>query len=95
MVALRDLPRENLLGHRVLDISLHRPSQRPRTVDRVEPLLGQPLFGFGRQRESDLVVLETGLDFPDPQVDYLLDLLTSEGIEDYDLVYPVQELGPE
>ena len=69
--------------------------QRPRTVDRVEALPGEELLRRVRELELDLALGQAGPKSTQLDVDDLLDVVSTERIEDHDLVDTVEELRAE
>jgi hypothetical protein len=56
LIALGELPLQDLVGDGVLDQSLEGPHQRTRPVLGIVPLLDEQLFGFFRDGDEDLAL---------------------------------------
>ena len=57
-----DVAAQEFLGERILQIFLHRPTQRSRAELRVVSLLNEEVRGRLRETDLDILVFEAGLD---------------------------------
>ena len=80
---------------RIEHAALNRPLQRPRAVGRIIPLAHELVPGRVGERDVDLALLQPPGQPGDLDIDDLLHVLAPEGVEEDDLVDPVQELRPE
>ena len=87
-----DLTGEQQLGQLITDGLLHQAAQRPGTVDRVEPTLGQPLFGRQRHLQIQAPRSQPLLQLSQLDVDDLHQLVGLETLEDQHVIEPVDEL---
>ena len=93
--AVRDLAGQDLVGQRVLHLALDDALQRPRAVDRVVALVGQPGARRLVEVERDLAILEQLLQPRELDVDDLRHVAPLQAVEQDDVVEPVEELRPE
>ena len=90
-----DLAAQQRPGQVVTDRRLHQPTQRSRTVQRVEPGHGQPLAGGIGDVESQPPGGQSGAERGQLDVDDPHQVLDRQRVEDHHVVEPVQELGLE
>ena len=94
--AALEVPADELLGQRILDIALNRAAEGPRAVRPVlARLLDDPVDDLGRELEPDLAVDEVVVQLLDEQVGDRPEVVVRERLEDDDLVDAVDELGVE
>src|SRR5215207_230113 len=79
----------------VLDVASYGPRQRSSAELRVVALLGEKLLRGVRDLDLDALAFEVLVQAGEHDVHDLQHVLLGEGLEDDDLIYPVQELGPE
>src|SRR5918997_121535 len=94
-VAWAELAADDTATKWVLDVAPDRAGQRAGAELRVVALLGEELLGGLRDLDGDLLALEVLVEAPEHDVHDLEHVLPAERLEDDDLVYPVEELGPE
>ena len=94
-VARLELALEQRPGERVLDEPLDRPLERPRPERRVVPSRTISALAAGGQVDRQVLRGEPPRQVGDEQVDDRRQLRLGQGVEDDDLVDPVEELGPE
>ena len=80
---------------RVLDQALDRPLERPRPVGRVVPSRTIRARAAGVSSSGQVLAGEPPLQVGQQQVHDRGQIGVGEGVEDDDLVDPVEELGPE
>ena len=95
VVARVELAVQDLLAEAVLDLVLHRATQRPGAEGRVEPDLDELLLGRARQLDRHVAVEQALAEALDEQIDDLQQLLLVELREHDDVVDAVEELGLE
>src|ERR687890_2569770 len=79
----------------VLDVAPYGPRQRSSAELRVVTLFGEELFGGVGDLDLDALAFEVLVQAREHDVHDLQHVLLGEGLEDDDLIHPVQELGPE
>src|SRR5918995_1737571 len=79
----------------VLDVAPYGPRQRSSAELRVVALLGEELLDGVGDLDLDALAFEVLVQASEHYVHDLQHVLLGEGLEDDDLIYPVQELGPE
>ena len=72
-----------------------RPGEWPGAELRVVALFGEKLFGRVGDLDLDLLAFEVFVELGEHDVHDLQHVLFGKRVEDDDLVYPVEELGPE
>ena len=91
-----EVPADELLGERVLDVALDGAAQRPRPVRAVlARLLDDPVDHLGRQIEPDLAIDQVVVQLLDQQPRDRPQVVVRERLEDDDFVDAVDELRVE
>src|SRR3546814_4711298 len=83
------------VSERVLQIFLHGPLQWSRAINRIVADAAEPCSCAIGQVQRDLAVLEQVLNAADLNVHDGPHVLSSQAVEQYDLVQAVEELRPE
>ena len=86
---------EHGAGHRVLDLPLNEPAQRPRAVGLIVTTVQEPVAGRRRQRQLDVALGQPLAQVGQHLVHDCAELRPREAVEDDCFVNPVQELGTE
>jgi hypothetical protein len=86
---------QDLVGQRVAHLGLDDARERPRAVDRVVALLGQPRARLGLERDRHAPLGELRLELQDELLDDRLHHLRRQRVERDDGVEAVAELGAE
>src|SRR5918993_5071762 len=94
-VAGAELAADDAAGERVLDVAPYGPRQRPSAELGVVAFLGEELLGGVCHLDLHALALEVLVQAGEHDVHDLQHVLLGEGLEDDDLIYPVEELGPE
>src|SRR3546814_11042176 len=103
-VCSSDLADSRTVGHiatqdhvseRVLQIFLHGPLQWSRAINRIVAYAAEPCSCAIGQVQRDLAVLEQVLNAADLNVHDGPHVLSSQAVEQYDLIQAVEELRPE
>src|ERR1700730_18083770 len=94
-IALQELSLEDAHRQRVEHPPLDRALEGPRAVRRIVPFTDELLLRRVRQLHVDLPLLEPFHQAADLDIDDLLQVVAPEGVEEDDLVDPVQELRAE
>src|SRR6202050_639104 len=93
--SIAHLARYQLAAERGFQLSLNHPTQRTRTVRRVVAVLGEEVARRIGQFEIDLPIGEAFAQVFDLDIDDLAQLRLGQRMEHHDLIYAVEELGPE
>src|SRR3546814_14508332 len=83
------------VSERVLQIFLHGPLQWSRAINRIVAYAAEPCSCAIGQVQRDLAVLEQVLNAADLNVHDGPHVLSSQAVEQYDLIQAVEELRPE
>src|SRR5438874_7567557 len=94
-VARSELSLEDLLRQRILDLLLDGPLQRSGAIHRIEAGLPEAVAGGIVEHQVHVALGQALAEVEELDVDDGADLLRAEGMEDYDVVDAVDELGPE
>src|SRR4051794_4440002 len=90
-----ELATDDAAGERVLDVAPDGPGERASAELGVVALLCEELLGRIGDLDLDALALEVLVQAGEHDVNDLQHVLLGEGLEDDDLIYPVEELGPE
>src|SRR5213078_1839760 len=93
-VAGPEVPAQDPLRERILELLLDRALERPRAVHGVEAGLREPIARFRREHELDVALREPLVQILELDVDDLADVLRLERMEHDDVVDSVDELRP-
>src|ERR671911_2077417 len=94
-VAGAELAAYDAAAQGVLDVAPYSPRQRSSAELRVVALLGEELLGGVGDLDLDTLAFEVLVQPREHDVHDLQHVLLGEGLEDDDLIYPVEELRPE
>src|SRR6202044_1752777 len=94
-VAGHEIPAQNLLRQRILELRLNGALQRPRAVHCVEARFPDLVARLIVQAQSDVAFRQPLPQTAQLDIDDGPNLLASQGMEHHDLVDSIDELGPE
>src|SRR6185369_2867444 len=89
-----DLTRNQLARKRCLDVPLNKTLERPGAIDRVVALAGDVFLGRVAQLQLDAPVRQPGAQQLELEFDDALYLRERQRLEENDVIYAIEELGP-
>ena len=84
---------DDLAGQHGFDAVLQEPLEGTGTIDRVITAVHDEVLGGIGEPQTQLTVRQTLLQVSSQQINDLLGLLLLQGLVEYDLIQPVEELG--
>ena len=90
-----NLPLQDLLCQRILDLLLDRALERPRPVNRIETGFGELVARLVRKTDAHITIGEPVVQVAQLYVDDLPNVLAAKWVEHDDVVNAIDELGTE